>query len=289
MGETRIGSSALKARVAARGAELVTLEMGDGTPLLWHGDPTWWSGRAPLLFPIVGRLPGDKALIDGVAYDLPQHGFARTSTFSLVGADERSCIYELTSSPELLARYPRAFSLRVAYAIDDATLSVTATVTNRDARTMPFSLGYHPAFRWPLRAGGQRSGHWLEFSDEEAAPVHRPVDGLFSAATEPCPVAGRRLALSDSLFEKGALIFDRLQSRRITYAGPGGPRITIAFPGLPHLGIWTKPGAPFVCIEPWQGYAAPENFVGELETKPGIVVLPPGAAAAYAMAITVDT
>jgi galactose mutarotase-like enzyme len=288
MTDATIGSSALTARIAARGAELVALETAQGQPLLWHGDPAWWSGRAPLLFPIVGRLPGDKTLIDGASHDLPQHGFARGSTFTLVSAADVSCVYELVSNPDTLSRYPRAFSLRVAYAVEDATLSVTATVTNADRKPMPFSFGYHPAFRWPLASGAERSGHCLVFSDDETAPIHRPDDGLLSAWTEASPVIDRRIELSDALFDKGALIFTRPRSRQVTYQGPDSARLTVAFEGMPHLGIWTKPGAPFVCIEPWQGYAAPAGFAGELATKPGIVILPPGAKADFTMTITVS-
>lgn len=287
MPEVTIGSSALRASVTDRGAELTRLETADGRPLLWDGDPQWWSGRAPLLFPIVGRLPGDTALIDGIAYPLPQHGFARTSMFRLVSADAGACTWELASSPETMARYPRAFALTVAYAIEDATLSVTAKVTNRDARAMPFSFGYHPAFRWPLEPGAAREGHTLLFSDEETAPIHWPVDGLLSLETAASPVADRRLPLSDDLFRKGALIFTAPRSRSIAYCSPRGLELTVRFPGMPHLGVWTRPGAPFLCIEPWQGYAAPEGFAGELATKPGIVLLEPGASATYAMAITV--
>ncbi|RTL61173.1 MAG: aldose 1-epimerase family protein [Hyphomicrobiales bacterium] len=289
MTDVTIASSALTAKIAARGAELVALDTAQGQPLLWHGDPAWWSGRAPLLFPIVGRLPGDKALIDGASYDLPQHGFARGSTFTLVSGDASFCCYELVSTPELMARYPRDFALRVAYEISGASLRVTATVINRDARPMPFSFGYHPAFRWPLASGAERSGHCLVFGDDETAPIHRPDDGLLSAWTEASPVIDRRIALSDALFDKGALIFTQPRSRRVTYQGPDGTRLTVAFDGMPHLGIWTKPGAPFVCIEPWQGYAAPVGFAGELATKPGIVILPPSASAGYSMTIAVST
>jgi galactose mutarotase-like enzyme len=287
MTETTIGSSQLSATIAARGAELIALQTNDGTQLLWNGDAKWWSGRSPPLFPIVGRLPGDKALIDGAIYDLPQHGFARASTFALRAADARSCTYELTSNPELLARYPRAFSLAVTYTVDGTALSIAATITNRDAKVMPFSFGFHPAFLWPLEPDTDKTGHTLVFSENETAPIQRPDDGLLSKHTQPNPVANGTLALDDALFAEGALIFTELRSRRIVYRGPGNLSLAVEFPGMPHLGVWTKPGAPFICIEPWQGYAAPVGFAGELATKPGIVLLPPATSATYAMTITV--
>ena len=113
--------------------------------------------------------------------------------------------------------------------------------------------------------------------------MRRPVDGLLSTAAYPTPVQGRRLALHDDLFRDGALVFDRLQSRSVTY----GERLRVDFPDMPHLGIWMLPGAGYVCIEPWQGHASPQGFDGELADKPGIVSIAPGASRRFAMSISV--
>jgi hypothetical protein len=63
----------------------------------------------------------------------------------------------------------------------------------------------------------------------------------------------------------------------------------VTFPDLPHLGIWTKPGAGFVCIEPWQGHASPVGFDGELAEKPGIVPIAPGDGRRFDIAIAVTS
>lgn len=285
MTSVRIASGVLSAEIAADGAELSTLQDAAGRHLLWDGDARWWTGRAPLLFPVVGRLPGDRARIDGREYELHQHGFARLSTFACTHADGGSCRFELRETPASLQCFPRAFHLAVTYAIDGPTLSVLARVTNTDARTLPFSFGFHPAFRWPLE-GIARGGHVLEFERDEPAPIRRPRDGLLASPSESSPVEGRTLALHDGLFEAGALVFDTLQSRRVRYAGPRGPQIEVGFPHMPHLGVWTKPGAPFLCIEPWHGYAAPVGFAGELREKPGIIELAPGDFRAFGMTVT---
>lgn len=285
MSHTEIGSRRLKATIAALGAELVGLADAGGRQLLWDGDARWWAGRAPLLFPIVGRLPGDQALIDGQTFALPQHGFARTSMFTRTEASRTSCTFQLRSDPQLLQRYPRAFRLTVHYAVTDATLDITARVSNEDSRPMPFSFGFHPALRWPLTPGTPSEGHELVFENDEPGPVHRPSDGLLSAAGAPSPVQDRRLALRDEIFEGGALVFTLLRSRRVGYGPAGVPEIEIAFPDMPHLGVWSKPGAPFVCIEPWQGYAAPVGFAGELREKPGIVGLAANESRVFRMQI----
>jgi galactose mutarotase-like enzyme len=99
---------------------------------------------------------------------------------------------------------------------------------------------------------------------------------------------GNRLALSDDLFAQDALVFDRLASRRVTYVSPGGASIALSFPDMPDLGIWTKPGAGFVCIEPWQGFASPEDFDGEFADRLGVVRIAPGEARKFAVAIEVS-
>jgi len=286
---TRIGSSRLTAEVSAHGAELVALETAAGLPLLWNGDPAWWSGRAPLLFPIVGRVPDDTILVEGRRYPLKQHGFARLSQFELVEASPAACTFELRSGPQTRAQYPFAFALRVSYQIEDATLSIVAQVQNEEpARTMPFSFGFHPAFRWPLIPGTAREDYDLLFPSAEPSAIARPRDGLLAPEREPSPVADTgKLALRDAIFENGALIFDRLPSRSLRYRHANRDLLRVEFPAMPHLGVWTKPGAPFVCIEPWHGYAAPLGFAGELMEKPGIIALSPATQRAFEMRVSV--
>jgi galactose mutarotase-like enzyme len=84
------------------------------------------------------------------------------------------------------------------------------------------------------------------------------------------------LKLRDDLFEDDALIFDRVHSQRLRYGAETGPYLEIEFPNTPYLGIWTKPGANFVCIEPWHGLADPQGFSGDFREKPGVFWVAPG-------------
>lgn len=280
----QISSPALRAEISPLGAELVRLQDSTGADLLWDGDPAFWTGRSPLLFPMVGRARGDRITVAGRTYDLGQHGFARTSTFTAVRSDAASCTWRLEASEATRQLYPFAFRLDVTYRIDGATLHMEAEVTNTGDTTLPASFGFHPALRWPLPYGKPRAAHEIVFEKDESAPIRRPVDGLLSAAQFPTPVRDRRLPLSDALFEAGALIFDTLASRSVVY----GEAIRVDFPRMPHLGIWTKPGAGYVCIEPWQGYASPEGFDGDFADKPGMVPVAPGATESFAMSISVE-
>jgi galactose mutarotase-like enzyme len=121
-------------------------------------------------------------------------------------------------------------------------------------------------------------------------PVRRLTQGLLRPESLETPVRGTQLVLDDSLFEDDALVFDRPASRRVAYsAADSAIRIDIGFDDFPQLGIWSKPGAGFVCIEPWRGHASPESFAGELSDKPGIVCLEAGGEMSLSYTIGVSS
>lgn len=283
-----IAGGGLRATISGLGAELRRLDTDSGLELLWNGDPAVWAGRSPLLFPVVGNLKNDRVLIGGTYHPMSRHGFARTSTFALVTSEPSRCTWRLVPNADTRMRYPFDFQLDVTYALASDGLSITATVTNNGSEPMPASFGFHPAFRWPLLPGSPREAHEIHFAKPEPAPIRRLANGLLADQTLPTPVVGRRLALADSLFAGDALIFDQPRSRQVTYGAPGGPTLTVDFPAMPHLGIWSRPGAGFVCIEPWHGFVSPEHFDGELRDKPGIVLLRPRDSRSFAIRVSVQ-
>jgi galactose mutarotase-like enzyme len=177
--------------------------------------------------------------------------------------------------------------LDVQFTLDGPTLSVTTYVRNAGAEDMPASVGYHPAFRWPLPFGRARSSHFIEFASDEPAPIRRlDADGLLSPERYPTPISRRRLVLEDSLFQNDVIIFDEIRSRSVTYGADDGPRLRVSYPDAPYLGLWTKPRANFICIEPWHGVADPAGFSGDFKAKTGVFMVAPGAALPIKMAIT---
>jgi galactose mutarotase-like enzyme len=270
-----ITSGDLTARIDPLGAELLSLQDRAGREYMTDADPVFWAGHAPLLFPIVGRLNGDAMLVDGREYPMRQHGFARRMVWEIVGAGDDAVTFRLTDTAESRAQYPFAFDLAVLYALDGNRLSTVVRVSNPGDAPLPFSFGFHPAFAWPLPGGGDKLGHSIAFDQPEPQAIRRlDGDGLI-ARHAPTPVADRSFALDPALFAEDALIWDELASRRLAYRSPDGPWLDIAF-DLPMLGIWQKPGAKFICIEPWAGLADPAGFAGDLTEKPGIVLLAPG-------------
>ena len=82
-----------------------------------------------------------------------------------------------------------------------------------------------------------------------------------------------RLPLSYSLFENDALIFKKLESKSITISENNVSFLKVEFEDFPSLGIWTKQKAPYICIEPWFGYADTMTNSGELSEKEGIQII----------------
>jgi galactose mutarotase-like enzyme len=281
-----IASETIRATLTPHGAEMVRLEAG-GRDLQWDGDPAVWSGRAPLLFPIVGALAGGRYRLGEESYALPRHGFARRSLFEVVEQAAHRAVFRLAASEATRAVYPFDFALVVTYTADGPALAVGVSIENHGDGPMPASFGFHPAFRWPLPFRQGRADHAIRFEHDEPQPIRRlDAEGCLMPRTIPSPVVGRTLTLRDELFVEDALVFDKPASRRVVYGAPGAPAIAVSFPAMPHLGIWSKGGgAGFVCIEPWQGYADPVGFTGTLFEKPGVVVVPPGGAHACGMRI----
>ena len=284
----KIASTGLSAEISTIGAELRNLADASGLPLQWDGDPAVWTGRAPILFPIIGMLAGGQYRLDGETYTMAKHGIARHARFATVMHAADRATLRLEADDETRRAYPFDFRLDIDFALVDACLRMTATISNLDTRPMPASFGFHPALRWPLPYGQPRADHRIRFDHDEPAPIRRiDGDGLLRPEPQPTPVVGDTLLLSDALFVDDAVIFDRLNSRHLHYGAAAGPGLDVRFDDFATLGVWTKPGAGFICIEPWQGCADPVGFSGELRDKPGIVVIEPGASRTYAMTITV--
>lgn len=279
----------LRLALKAQGAEMVRLQTLSGMDLLWDGDPAVWPRHAPTLFPIVGRLKDDTHTLNGRRYHLPQHGFARDLPWRLVKLSRERATFVLKDSDATQAQYPFPFELRVTYRLLDQAVRVIYELINPGTTPLPASLGAHPALRWPLVPGGRREDYRIRFEVAESEPILRLSGGLLDPTPQPTPVQERTLSLRDELFKEDVLIFTRLRSRKVRYDAPGSPVVELAWDGFPHLGLWTKPGAGFICIEPWQGVASPVGFLGELAQKPGSILVPPGEMRRFAYQIAIWT
>ena len=61
-----------------------------GREYLWQGDPAYWTGQAPNLFPFVGRLYEKTYTLHGKAYPMTIHGFVRHAQMTVEEEQEAS-------------------------------------------------------------------------------------------------------------------------------------------------------------------------------------------------------
>ena len=270
-----IAAGGMRASVLAKGAELSALH-GAGADVLWPGEAPWLR-HAPNLFPIVGRLQDDTLRHDGATYRLTQHGFARDRVFDWTRRDADGCTLVLRDDAATRALYPFPFVFEIDYAITGDRLDITFRVENPGAGVLPASFGAHPAFRWPLRPEIDKTAHSLTFAQAEPAAIRRVAGGLLLAERFASPVEGCSLPLHDGLFAADAIILEQPASRWVRYTAPGAPVVEVSWDdGFPSLGIWSRPDAALLCIEPWHGMSSPAGWDGEFMDKPGIMQIEPG-------------
>ena len=270
-----LSNGTLSAAIKADGAELCSLRDAAGEEMLWQAAAVW-PRHAPVLFPIVGRLKDDRLQHRGRSYHLTQHGFARDRRFAWLNRGATACRLVLHEDAGTRAMFPFAFRLEIAFALDDDVLETSFTVANPGREVLPASLGAHPAFVWPLGEGLDKRDHVLAFADPEPSPVRRLDGGLLKPEPEPTPIAGQVLALDPALFAADAVILPSPASRSVRYTAPGAPVIEVGWQGFEQLGLWSRDGGDFLCIEPWHGMASPTDFAGEFSDKPGLMLIPPG-------------
>jgi galactose mutarotase-like enzyme len=284
-----IRSDALTAVINPLGAELTHLQDRDGRELMTDADPAFWTGHAPILFPVVGMPSVETIRIDARAYPMKKHGFARGSVFDVVATSDTSATFALTDTAATRESYPFAFRLELTYTLHSAMLTVEAAVINPADTPLPASFGFHPAFAWPLPYGLDRAAHRILFDADEPDSLRTIAqDGTIAEARKPSPLDGRELHLRDDLFADDALVWDQVRSDAVTYGASTGPQLRIAFPDTPMLGVWTKPGAAYVCVEPWHGIADPEGYTGEYRDKPGVFEVPAGESKRIVMRVTLE-
>ena len=183
--------------------------------------------------------------------------------------NETSAIFRLTDSEATLAAYRYAFTLKVTFTLLERTLAVDYRVVNLNDRTMFFSLGSHSAFNLPAKLGPLED--WsIQFETVEEPGCYRVAENLVSSAPEPYEfTAGNSIALTSDTFTRNALIFKAIRSRSLKISHrEHGVRLLFDTGGAPTLGIWAKPAAPYVCLEPWFGFDDGSEINPDLRQKP---------------------
>lgn len=270
----------LKASIVSEGAELCSIKsQATGIEYVWQADPLVWGSSAPVLFPIVGGLKNGSFTYGGKQYSMPRHGIVRRNADVHVVEQESDRItFELQTNERSLAQYPFKFTYKISYRLKDNSLIVTTSVRNDDDNGIFFSIGAHPAFNCPIHADQSYSDYYIDFgTKEDLLSETLNADALVSGKTRTVSQGSGRINLTYSTFEHDALMFKNLKSRKATLCSEKyGPVLSVEYDDYKYIGIWAKPNADFVCIEPWLGIADSYNTDGDFTKKDGIIRLEKG-------------
>lgn len=264
------------------GAELVSFKI-NGEEKVHQGENCtdengriYWKRHWPVLFPTVGKCKKNQTIINGRAYEMQQHGFARDMEFEPLTKLDNFHSYVFRSDNKLIDKYPYEFSLTVTYRTDGNKLTTIYKVVNEGDTDMPFGIGGHPAFKIN-REELDKGNYYLEFEEEEDK-IHflYLVDGLIGTEYAKNILENKKVVpLNASSFSNDAIIMKGLKSNKVSLKNNGKTVLTMDFTGFPYLAVWTKPRAPFICIEPWMTTADNVNGSGVFRQKTDILLLPP--------------
>lgn len=256
------------------GAELSSVKNQSGLEFLWQADKEVWPRHAPVLFPIVGKLKGDRYLYQNNSYTLTQHGFARDKQFKLLHQSDTSCIFELRSDVETSKLFPFDFIFQICYQLNGNKLITEYNIQNPSQETIYFSVGAHPGFNCPLLEHESFDDYYLEFESDHYS-LTELNSGLRKENRYDLNLNENKLNLSSSLFDKDALVFENTQINEIKLASKKSPHsILMECRNWPFFGIWSKKACnKFVCLEPWYGIADKENATQQWIEKEGLIKL----------------
>ena len=266
----KIENAFLQASVRDFGAELQSvINKKNHDEYIWQGQKSIWPRHSPILFPIVGELKNGFFWYEKQKYFLNRHGFARDMRFEMVDFSANKVIHQLMSTEKTRSIFPFDFEFFVGHTLHEKELSIEFIVKNKGNKMMPFSLGAHPAFtlKAPLDAE-------ILFDKKTKNNPQILKDGLVSDKSVPL-VGGESLSIDKSTFNQDALLFINTDIKEAILFDHGQKRVKLSFRDMPFLGIWSKPKAPFVCIEPWQGIADDVHSKNDLFDKKGIQILAP--------------
>ena len=265
----KIENEFLTCEIDDMGAQLHSLKLKEnGKEYVWQGNPEIWYGQAPVLFPIIGQLINDSYCYNGVQYTMPKHGLARKLLFKVKECEGAKAVFSLESDENTLKSYPFDFEYLVSFELKGKALVNTMTVVNKTKGEMYFSVGAHPAFNCNV-------GDVIEFEKPETLATERiDKENLIIPEKFPLIENSKEIEITKEIFEPDALILSDIQSEKLTIKGEN--EIEFTFGKCPFLGIWAKPGAPYVCIEPWYGVNDGREVKKDISEKRGIQRLDEG-------------
>ena len=283
-------NDALAVRISSKGAELQSV-VCEGIERMWSGDPAVWGRRAPLLFPLIGRLRDGWYANGGERVDAPMHGFCRDRAFAAEQVSGTHARFEMVSDEGTRAVFPFDFRLRVDFSLEGATIVKAHTVENAGEVPMPFELGGHEAYATRLLPGERMADYYVRFEGADALGMFdMDEEGILALPKIGVPLEDGRLTKTPEQLGIDTVVLESVPGSRVVLASAANPHeVEVEFPDFPYLGIWTKAGqddARYLCLEPWSALPDAHFSPRELAEKPGVRVLAPGERATLAYRMT---
>lgn len=273
---TKLQNEHISIEVNSLGAELWSLKKIDNDfEYLWQGDKKYWGNRSPVLFPTVGAVKNSKFIVNNIEYPLGNHGFALKSEFVLIEETKTKLVYSLKSNSEIIKMYPFQFELLLSYTLTESSVTIDYKVKNIDTSEIYFQLGTHPGFNIPLDKNLTLNDYYIDFNKlEDCKRLFFDEANLTITNKDGNGLKGQKLNLENEYFYEGAAIFRNIKSDELLLKSDKGERfVKFNFNKFPALGVWQKPDAPYICIEPWHGISDDDNYTGEFKDKEMIITL----------------
>jgi aldose 1-epimerase len=263
--------------------------------------PSWWGN--PLLYPWAGVVQDSRFTFEGKEYrlkgidanDSTGHGFVKSRPWEVIetkaGEENASiaCAIESSRFPEVQARFPFPSRLTVTYRLDGGGLTLEAQVENTGNGNLPFAFGAHPYFRIPIAETGERArctvhvpAHRRWYS-QRAAAVAPDTPLAPDVVSEPVPPdldLRQGLPLEDRHFNGVCWELDRLDGgvveAYVSDPAAGLDLVMRASPEFHFVVVWSPPGRPGICLEPWTAPPDAFNLAARGLHEAHLIVLPPG-------------
>ena len=267
--------------IDSNGAEIRSLkDKQTGEEYIWQIDHSIWGSSSPVLFPSIGKIKSNKVTLNGKEYAMPKHGIIRNNTsLSFEQINTSECVFRLSSSEHTLKQYPFNFQFSIIFKLIENRLVMTYFIENKSSVPMPFSCGGHTAYFCPLSKDIQLSDYVIEFPKPVKLTSRTlGASGLLSNAFRSMTCEDNSLPLSNTLFNEDALIFSDIEYNWVRLRRKNQTKgIIVRFDNYPHLALWSKPSANYICIEPWLGLPDSEEESLDLTEKKSYKTIDPNS------------
>lgn len=241
-------------------------------------DNPWFRGR--ILFPFNDRIPSGTYTFEGCEYHLPInceadqsaiHGLVYNREFTetqWVCTEDSGALSFLYSVDKKDYRgYPFSVDLKITYTLSAGDFSINFTVVNRDTKSLPFALGWHPYFTLgtPVDLNSMMclSGSFVQI-DKDLNPTGDiiSVEATGYDFTEPRLLGDGELDIALTIPESG---------KTVLTGEKGSLKLTFDTELFSFIQLFTPPGRASIAIEPVTAATNSFNINGL-----GKIVLGPG-------------